>query len=389
MSGPLDGLVVADFTRVLSGPTATMFLGDLGADVIKVERPGSGDDTRSWGPPFHEGNATYYLAVNRSKRSVALDLTTEEGREAARRLVRRADVVVENFRPGVMSRFGLSYGEVSAENPGVVYCSISGFGSGKGAGRPGYDFIVQAAGGLMSFTGDEDGRPTKVGVALVDVLAGLHAIIGILSAVREVARTGRGTHIEVNLLSSLLSSLANQGSAYLSAGVLPRRLGNAHPSIAPYELLQTADRSIAVACGTDDQFVVLCKVLGRPDLADDDRYATNAARVAHREALRRELEAQLVRRPAADWLEEIDVAGVPVSPVNDLAEAFELAAQLDLAPVQRLADSGGSSTQVVPPLRFDGQTPLLARRPPGLGEHTDEVLAWLGIIDTKDDGQTG
>lgn len=380
MSLPLEGLVVADFTRVLSGPTATMFLGDLGADVIKVERPHAGDDTRAWGPPFQDDDATYFLAANRSKRSVELDLRSPEGNAAARELVRRADIVVENFRPGTMARLGLGYDDLRDVNPRLVYCSISGFGDSGGSARPGYDFVVQAVGGLMSITGEAEGGPMKVGVALVDLLAGLHATIGILAAVRDVERLGKGRLVEVNLLSSLLSSLANQGSAYLGAGVVPGRLGNVHPSIAPYELLRTGDRQIAVACGTDDQFRQLCRVLDLEPRASEIRFATNAGRVAHRDDLRAILEERLIERPAKDWLEALDVVGVPAGPVNDIAEAFDLAGELGLDPIQSVV----GAAQVSPPIRFDGSAVTLRRKPPGLGEHTDEILSWLSIMDTSD-----
>jgi crotonobetainyl-CoA:carnitine CoA-transferase CaiB-like acyl-CoA transferase len=382
---PLEGLVVADFTRVLSGPTATMFLGDLGADVIKVERPGVGDDTRAWGPPFRGDDATYFLATNRSKRSIALDLRSPSGQQAAHELIRRADVVVENFRPGTMEALGLGHAELLRERPELVYCSISGFGAETGRTRPGYDFVVQAVGGLMSITGASEGGPMKVGVAVVDLLAGLHATIGILAAVRKAERTGAGGLVEVNLLSSLLSSLANQGSAYLGAGLVPGRLGNVHPSIAPYELLETGDRPIAVACGTDQQFRHLCQALDLHGLADDARFLRNGDRVAHREQLRDQLEARLRTRPAKDWLDTLDSAGVPAGPVNDLAEAFDIAGALGLQPVQEI----DGSTQVASPIRLDGQTLAMTRRPPKLGEHDDEVRDWLGILDTTDPDAVG
>lgn len=375
---PLEGLVVADFTRVLSGPTATMFLGDLGADVIKVERPGPGDDTRAWGPPFQGEDATYFHAANRSKRSIALDLRSPEGREAASDLVHRAHIVVENFRPGTMDKLGLGYAELREANPALVYCSISGFGAGIGRRRPGYDFVIQAAGGLMSVTGEDDGDPMKVGVAVVDLFAGLHATIGILAAVRDAERTGRGRLVEVNLLSSLLSSLANQASAFLGGGVVPGRMGNNHPSIAPYELMLTADGPIAVACGTDAQFVLLCEVLDLPELAADARFKSNGDRVRNRRALRGHLEARLRVRPAKDWLLALDEAGVPVGPVNDISEAFELAADLGLHPVQEV----DGIAQVTSPIRLDGEYLPVRRRPPTLDEHGPEVRRWLSIMDT-------
>jgi crotonobetainyl-CoA:carnitine CoA-transferase CaiB-like acyl-CoA transferase len=379
VTGPFAGTVIVDFSRVLAGPLATMMLSDLGAEVIKIERPGGGDDTRAWGPPFHGADSTYFLAVNRGKRSVVLDLHTASGREAAQALAARADVVVENFRPGTMDRLGLGHRELSALNPGLVYCSISGFGSDGGRDLPGYDFIVQAVGGLMSVTG-ERGEPTKVGVALVDVLAGLHATIGVLAALRTREQTGRGSHVEISLLSSLLSSLVNQASAYLCTGEPPVALGNAHPSIAPYELVHAADRPIAVGVGTDAQFVAFCAALDVPGLADDDRFRTNTARVAHHDELRAELDAAIGALPAEQVLDRLRAAGIPAGPVNGVDEAFALAEQLGLRPVRHLGEDGRSVPQVGSPLRFDGVDPTGSRRPPKLGEHTEEVLTWLRTV---------
>ena len=319
----LDGVLVADFSRVLAGPLATMMLGDLGADVVKVERPEVGDDTRGWGPPFIDGESAYYLSINRNKRSVALDLGSEAGLEAARRLAERADVVVENFKPGTMSRLGLGYEKVAAVNPGVVYCSISGFGTtGEGASRLGYDFLVQAVGGLMSITGPESGAPTKVGVAVVDVLTGLYASNAILAALVGRAATGRGQRVEVDLLSSLLAGLVNQASTYLTTGAVPRALGNRHPAICPYETLAAADRLVVLAVGNDGQFAALALELGLDELGSDDRFATNAARVANRGELVALLEARLRERPATEWVERFDAAGVPSGLVNDVGEAL-------------------------------------------------------------------
>ncbi len=284
-TGPLAGLRVADFSRVLAGPYATMMLGDLGAEVIKVERPPRGDDTRSWGPPHAaDGTSTYFQSVNRNKRTVWLDLADPADRAEALALATSADVLVENLAPGTMARFGLGYQDVAAANPGVVYASISGFGSGAGARMPGYDLLVQAMGGLMSITGPAPDQPTKVGVALVDVLTGLHATVGILAALHERARSGVGQQVAVNLLSSTLSALVNQAQAVVGAGTVPRAMGNAHPSIAPYETLPTADGVLVLAVGNDSQFRSLCEVLGL-DLADDPGFATNPARVANRPAL--------------------------------------------------------------------------------------------------------
>jgi crotonobetainyl-CoA:carnitine CoA-transferase CaiB-like acyl-CoA transferase len=370
----LDGVLVADFSRVLAGPYATMLLGDLGADVVKVERPGSGDDTRAWGPPWSaEHDSTYFLGVNRNKRSLALDLSVESGRAAALELARRADVVVENLKPGGMDRLGLGFDDVRAVNPGVVYASITGFDTAAGAGLPGYDLLVQAVGGLMSVTGPAPGEPTKVGVALVDVITGLHAVIGIQAALRHRDSTGAGQRVEVNLLSSLLSALVNQTSGYAVAGVVPAIMGNRHPSIAPYETFMTADRALVLAVGNDGQFRALCTVLGRPELGEDARFATNPARVAHREALVAELSAELASRDADAWFAELAAAGVPCGPINDIAAAMDLATALGLAPV---VDAGGVPT-VADPVTLSATPVTYRRRPPAVGADNEDLLRWL------------
>ena len=370
----LDGVLVADFSRVLAGPYATMLLADLGADVIKVERPGSGDDTRAWGPPWSaDGESTYFLGVNRNKRSVALDLGTPAGLANGLELARRADVVVENLKPGGMDRLGLGYDDVRAVNPGIVYASITGFGRGAGADLPGYDLLVQAVGGLMSVTGPEAGHPTKVGVALVDVITGLHAVIGIQAALRHREHTGEGQRVEVNLLSSLLSALVNQTSGYAVAGVVPQIMGNRHPSIAPYETLQAADKPLVLAVGNDRQFAALCVVLGRPELSEDQRFVTNPQRVAHRDALADELTAALSTRPADDWFGDLTAAGVPCGPINDIAAAVDLASSLGLAPV---VDAGGVPS-VADPLTLSATPVRYDRRPPAVGADSAEVLRWL------------
>ncbi|MHB1508388.1 MAG: CaiB/BaiF CoA transferase family protein [Acidimicrobiales bacterium] len=388
--GPLEGIVVADFSRVVAGPFATMLLGDLGADVIKVERPAQGDDTRGFGPPFIGGESSYYLAVNRNKRSVAWDLASDGGRRKAAALAGRADVVVENFRPGTAARFGLGYEDIAAVNPGVIYCSVSGFGtSGEGAALPGYDFLVQGVGGLMSITGDPGGEPRKVGVAVVDVLTAQFAANAILAAIFERERSGLGQRVEVNLLSSVLSSLINQASTYITTGTVPRAMGNRHPSIAPYETLQAEDRPVVVAVANDAQFVAFAGAVGLPALATDDRFRSNADRVANREALVEVLEAELVLRPAADWVSRIQAVGIPCGVVNDIAQAFELAEHLGLGPVVHLERGGvtrsataadpSPQSQVRNPMGFS-RTPVSYRiAPPRLGEHTRAVEAELGL----------
>jgi crotonobetainyl-CoA:carnitine CoA-transferase CaiB-like acyl-CoA transferase len=369
---------VADFSRVLAGPLAGMLLGDLGADVVKVERPDGGDDTRAWGPPWRDGEATYYLGLNRNKRSIALDLADEGDRALARRLGERADVLLESFRPGLMARWGLDGDTLRERNPGLVSCSVTAFGTASAAeGMPGYDFLVQAMGGLMSVTGEEDGPPLKVGAAVVDLVCGLLAVVGVQAALAERAETGRGRHVEVSLMDAALMSLLNQGSAWVLGGTVPRRRGNRHPSIAPYETLQAADRLLAVAVGNDRMFARLCEALGLPDLPADERFATNGARVEHAAALAAELEAVLRTRPAAEWIEELRAASVPAGPINDVAEAFALAESLGMAPV---ADAGGLPLPA-PPLRLDGERPPVRRPPPALDEHGAELRAWL-----EDDG---
>jgi crotonobetainyl-CoA:carnitine CoA-transferase CaiB-like acyl-CoA transferase len=377
-SGPLAGLLVADFSRVLAGPLASMFLGDLGATVVKVERPGTGDDTREWGPPFVGTMSTYFAAVNRNKRSVTLDLADEADQALARELCRRADVVLENFVAGRLAAFGLDAAAVLRENPGAVYCSISGFGSGPGAGLPGYDFVVQAVGGLMSLTGPADGPGTKVGVAIVDVVTGLHAVIGVLAALRERDRTGLGQHIEVNLLSSLLASLVNQASAFVNGAKVPRAMGNRHPSIAPYETVATADAPLVLAVGNDRQFVRLCEAIGRADLAGDPRFDRNSGRVTHREELVAELERTLHSGTAAHWASLLQAAGVPCGPVNALDDAIALATTLGLAPVVTLAgDPGPALSTVANPIRLS-RTPVdYACGPPELGRDDAAIRAWL------------
>lgn len=376
MPSALEDLVIVDFSRVLAGPLATMVLADLGATVVKVERPGTGDDTRAWGPPYaDDGTASYFLSVNRNKAAVALDLRDPTDVDAARRLVANADVVVENFRPGVMDRLGLGYEQLAATDPALVYCSITGFGREAGATLPGYDLLVQAVGGLMSVTGDPDGEPQKAGVALVDVICGLFAATGILAALRHRERTGVGQRVEVDLLSSLLAALVNQASAVTTANAAPQRLGNAHPSIAPYEVLPCAGGELVVACGNDRQFAGLAEEIGRPELASDPRFATNAQRVAHREALRAALIEALAARDAASWSSLLLARGVPAGEVNDIAGAIALAERLGLEPTVDVPGASGGTTRLIRnPIRLS-ETPATYRTaPPKLGQDQDAVL---------------
>jgi len=367
LTSALGDLRILDFSRVLAGPFATMMLADLGATVTKVERPQTGDDTRAWGPPYDDRGAqsTYFQSVNRNKESVALDLTDPEQLAEARRLALAADVLVENFRPGLMAERGLGYEDLAAENPGLVYCSITGFGStGAGAELPGYDLLVQALGGLMSITGEPDGEPLKVGVALVDVLAGLFATVGILAALEHRRDSGEGQLVEVDLLSALLASLVNQGSAYTVAGVVPGRMGNRHPSIAPYELLRTGEGELVLAVGNDRQFGDLCATIGAPELAADERFAGNPARVANRDELKPLLEQRLAVRPAAEWVELLSARRVPAGVVNDVAAAFEFAARIGLEPTVEIPrDDGGSVRLTRNPIRLS-RTPASYRLPP-------------------------
>src|SRR3712207_3493683 len=376
--GPLAGLLVADFSRILAGPYATMLLADLGAEVVKVEGP-RGDDTRTWQPPVRDGVSTYYLGVNRGKRSVALDLEDLADLAAARDLARRADVLVENFKPGGLARFGLDHATVSATNPGIVYASISGFGSGPGgAALPGYDLIVQAISGLMSLTGDPDGEPYRAGVAVFDVMAGLHATIGVLAALNRRSETGRGQHVEVDLLSSALSGLVNQTSAYVGGGVVPFRMGNSHPSLFPYEPLPCADGELIVTAGNDGQFRRLCEVLGVPELAEDPRFGRNEDRTANRDALRPLLVERLRTRSKMDWFRDIIGAGVPCGPINTIDQGVAFAQEIGLDPVVTVGDGPGAVPSIRNPITFSATAPAYRLPPPSVDEHGAEIRRWLG-----------
>jgi crotonobetainyl-CoA:carnitine CoA-transferase CaiB-like acyl-CoA transferase len=373
---PLDGILVADFSRVLAGPLAAMLLGDLGADVIKVERPDGGDDTRAWGPPWHEGESTYYLGLNRNKRSIALDLSDEADLELARELAARADVLIESFRPGLVSSWGLDGDSVrAAGNSGLVSCSVTAFGTTSEAAvaLPGYDFLLQAMGGLMAVTGEPGGRPLKAGTAVVDLVCGLLAANGIQAALIERARTGAGRHVEVSLMDSALTTLLNQGSAWVSAGVRGRRRGNRHPSIVPYETYETADRPLAIAVGNDRMFARLCAVVGLRELASDERFATNTARVAHADEFASALESVLRTHPAQHWLALLRDAKVPAGPINEIDEAFALAEDLGMEPTEPVE----GVPLIRPPLRIDGERPPIRHRPPHLDEHGPDLRAWL------------
>ncbi|QYJ15391.1 Acetyl-CoA:oxalate CoA-transferase [Rubrobacter xylanophilus DSM 9941] len=361
-----------DLSRVLAGPFATMVLGDLGADVIKVEHPERGDDTRSWGPPFAGGEAAYFLAVNRNKRSVALDLKTEKGLGRVRELAGTADVLVENMRRGALARLGLGYETLKEKNPGLVYCSITGFGPGPDGNEPGYDFLVQARAGIMGITGWPDGPPTKVGVAVADIVCGLYAAVAILAALRRRSETGEGARIEVPLFESTLSWLANRAQEYLVSGVDAGRLGNAHPTIVPYQTFEASDRTFAVAVGNDAQFSRLCGAIGREDLIGDERYATNPGRVANREELTAELQKTFSCRKAEEWVRRIREVGVPCGPVNSLAGVFSDPHVLGCGILQEVDHpAAGTLGMLASPLLVDGERPPIRRPPPTLGEHTE------------------
>ena len=381
--GPLSGLLVADFSRVLAGPYCTMILGDLGAEVIKVEGPG-GDDTRHWMPPVRGGISTYYLSINRNKRSIALNLRDQADRAVAAELARRADIMVENFKPGGLRQFGLDYDSVKAANPSVIYASITGFGSGGGAHLPGYDLIVEAMSGLMSLQGDEDGPPYRAGVAVFDVMSGLQTAIGVLAALDHRRRTGEGQLVEANLLASALAGMVNQTGAFASAGVVPHRMGNAHPSLFPYEPLPTADGDLVIAAGNDAQFRNLCAVLGAPELAADERFAVNSGRTANREQLRPLLVDRLKQRTAAEWFDQLIAAGGALyGPINSVAGGVAFAEQIGLDPVV-LAGKGDSA---VPGIRnaltFSATAARYDLPPPALDEHGDEIRAWLADSSAK------
>jgi len=381
---PLDGVFVLDFSRVLAGPYCTMQLADLGARVIKIEQPGRGDDTRAWGPPFVGGESAYFLSVNRNKESLALDLKHERARPIVEALLSRADVVVENFRPGTMERLGLGYADVAARHPRIVYCSISGFGqTGPRRAEAGYDAMMQAEGGLMSITGAADGPPFRLGVAIGDIATGMFAAQGILAALFARERTGRGQQVDIAMLDAVTALLTYQASSVFAAGGTPVRMGNRHPSIAPYDTFTAADGDFVLSVGNDDQFRRLSQVLGRPGLAADPRFTTNANRVANHEALRGELSPLLGARTRQDLVQALTAAGVPSGAVRSVTEALadpQLAAREMIVPLEHLA--AGPIRVLGTPLKLS-ETPAAVRTPPPvLGQHTAAILAELGLTDS-------
>ena len=370
---PLEGVRVLDLSRVLAGPYATMVLGDLGADVLKVEHPERGDDTRHWGPPFAGGESAYFLSINRNKRSIGVDLKVQEGLERVKTLAAGADVLIENWRRGALEKLGLGYRALREENPDLIYCSITGFGPGPDEDRPGYDFLVQARGGVMGITGQPGGEPTKVGVAISDIVCGLFASNAILAALYRRSATGEGTRIEVPLFESTLGWLANRGQEYLVSGEDTGLIGNAHPSIVPYQTFHASDKPLVVAVGNNTQFANLCRAIGRPELAEDERYATNPDRVSNREALISELQQEFSKRTADEWAEEIQAAGVPSGPVNTLADVFADEHVLGSGMLQALEHpSAGPLEMVASPVIVDGEHLPIRHAPPTLGQHTEE-----------------
>jgi crotonobetainyl-CoA:carnitine CoA-transferase CaiB-like acyl-CoA transferase len=373
---PLDGLVVADLSRVLAGPYSSMLLADMGATVIKVESS-AGDDTRTWVPPTKDGVATYYMSINRNKKSVVLDFGNADDLVLVKKLVRNADICIENFKVGGLKKFGLDYESVSIDNPGLIYMSISGFGTKEGAWLPGYDLIVQAVSGLMSLTGEPDGQPYRAGISVFDVMAGLHGTIGLLAALHQRNQTGRGQHVEVNLLASAMSGLVNQTAAYTAAGVVPFRMGNAHPSLFPYEALPTKDRDLIIAAGNDRQFRSLCGVLGIDEVADDPRFAINADRTKNREELRPLLLGKLTQWASDDLFIELNKVGVPCGPINSIGDGVELAEKLGLRPRVNVGEGEREVTLVRNPITFSDGDLEYRLPPPTLGEHSQEIREWL------------
>jgi crotonobetainyl-CoA:carnitine CoA-transferase CaiB-like acyl-CoA transferase len=387
MTGALEGVRVLDLSRVLAGPFAAQMLGDLGADVIKVERPGSGDDTRSWGPPWatladgSRGDASYFFAANRNKRSLALDFKKPEGAAIVRRLVSWADVVIENFKTGDLARSGLDYEQLRGRHPALIWCSITGFGhSSPDSQRAGYDFMIQAEAGLMDVTGEADGRPLRAGVAVADLTTGMMAVTAILAALRHRDRSGEGQHIDMALFDVTLGWMANQATGWLMGGVAPRRMGNQHPSIVPYQDFPTATGPIALAVGNDHQFRLFAELVGRPEWASDPAFATSAARAANREQLVPLVEAELKTRPAEEWLALLAEAQVPAGPIATIAQALESPQARARGLVVEQADARhGRVRTVAQPLPLEKTPPSYRRPPPAVGEHSAEILAWLGL----------
>lgn len=377
---PLDGLLVADLSRVLAGPYCSMLLADMGATVIKVESS-LGDDTRTWMPPVKVDVSTYYMSINRNKKSIVLDFGDPDDLALVKKLVARADICLENFKVGSLKKFGLDYESVSVDNPSLIYLSISGFGTAGGASLPGYDLIVQAVSGLMSLTGEPDGPPFRAGISVFDVMTGLHGLIGVLAALNNRHNTGRGQHVEVNLLATAMSGLVNQTAAYTAAGVVPFRMGNAHPSLFPYEALPTKDRDLIITAGNDKQFRSLCQVLGIEQVADDPRFAVNADRTKNREELRPLLVEKLRQWMSDDLFIALNKVGVPCGPINSIGDGVELAERLGLRPRVTVGEGDREVTLVRNPITFSDGELEYRLPPPLLGEHSDEIRAWISGLE--------
>ena len=385
MATALDGVRILDLTRILAGPTCTQLLGDLGADVIKIERPGEGDDTRKWGPPYVMGKdgeptheSAYYLSSNRSKRSVAVDIAHPEGQKLIRRLLASCDVLVQNFKAGGLTKYGLDYDSLAADFPGLVYCSISGFGkTGPYAPRAGYDYLAQGYGGIMSVTGQPDGEPTKVGVGIADIMCGMYATVAILAALRHRDASGEGQEIDLALLDTQVAWLANEGVNYLTSGIVPRRLGNEHPNIVPYKRFDTADGEVVLAAGNDGQYRRWCEMAGALELRDDPRFASNPLRVANRETLYPLMIPYFTKKTTAEWVDGLAQRGVPCGPVNDISQVFEdpqiQAREMRIELPHHQAASGHVAL-LGNPIKMSATPPRYRRAPPTLGQHTEEVL---------------
>ncbi|MPZ51396.1 MAG: CoA transferase [Acidimicrobiia bacterium] len=387
-SKPLVGLVVADFTRILAGPMCTMVLADLGADVIKIERPVIGDDTRTWGPPFVDDDAAYFLSINRNKRSIELDLTADDDAKVARDIIERSDVLVENFRPGVMDKFGFAYTDVSVLNPGLVYCSMPAYLSGDQRNLPGYDLLMQAASGFMSITGETGREPVKMGVALLDVISGLYGAVAILSALRDRDKGGQGRLVEVGLFEASVASLVNQAANYLMGSEVPVATGNSHPNIVPYQGFSASNGRFVLAAANDKLFRAAATAMNRSELADDARFASNGKRVAHRAELIEEMEEIFMSQPVDYWVDAFVRAGVPAAPVRTIDQVF--ASPEGLSTLMNVADSNHGPLRLVrSPIRYGEQVDGEAKPPPTLGRHQAEVLEWITKSEPLRTGQRG
>lgn len=382
---PLEGVVIADMSRILAGPLCTMVLADLGAQVIKIERPEGGDDTRTWGPPFVDGDAAYFLSINRNKKSIALDLTDQADRDVARRIIERADVLVENFRSGVMDKFELAYEDVKRTNPEIIYCSMPAFSFDDQRELPGYDLLMQSISGFMSITGESDGEPVKMGVALLDVVAGLYAAVSILAALRQRSLDGTGSYVEVGLFEASVASLVNQAANYLVGGIIPRAAGSTHPNIVPYQAFAAADGRFVLAAANDKLYRAAALAMDRPDLVEDERYATNSSRVGHRQELVDELEGLFRQQSVDHWVDLFSEAGVPAAPVRNIEEVFQ--SPEGASTILNIPDPVRGPLNVVgSPIRFRDHDSPEADAPPLLGEHGAEILRWLETSEPKSEG---